>query len=84
MILAIDVERFAPLAAAKSNVSKLVSYVKDTPLAQGFEHVLYPGEKEVKTRKERKSGVAIEDDTWNQVMALVKEYGVGDKVGRLP
>jgi LDH2 family malate/lactate/ureidoglycolate dehydrogenase len=85
LIVVIEVERFAPLAAAKSDASKMVAYVKDTPLAEGFDQVLYPGEKEVRTRKERgKTGVEIEDDTWNQVKALVKEYGVADKVGELP
>jgi LDH2 family malate/lactate/ureidoglycolate dehydrogenase len=80
----IDIERFAPLTSAKSEASTMVKFVKDTPLAQGFESVLHPGEKEVKSRRERsKSGVAIEDETWNQVMDLVKEYGVADAIGKL-
>jgi uncharacterized oxidoreductase len=85
LILAIDIERFAPLAAIKSKVSKMVDHLKDTPLAEGFESVMYPGEKEAKNRRERgKKGVEIEDETWNQVMDLVKEYGVADKLGKLP
>ena len=85
LIVAIDVERFAPISAIKSKVSKLVDYVKDTPLAPGFNGVMYPGEKEARNRKERgQNGVEIEDETWNQVMALVKEYGVADKLGELP
>jgi LDH2 family malate/lactate/ureidoglycolate dehydrogenase len=84
-IVAIDIQWFAPLATIRSKVSKIVDFVKDTPPAEGSEYVMYPGEKEVKSRKERgKNGVEIEDETWNQVMALVKEYGVADKVGRLP
>ena len=83
--LAIDIERFAPLAAFKSEVSDMVGYIKNTPLAEGFESVMAPGEKEAQTRKERvKNGVEIEEETWNQVMALVKEYGVGEKLGKLP
>jgi LDH2 family malate/lactate/ureidoglycolate dehydrogenase len=84
-IVVIDIQWFAPLATLRSQVSQLVDYVKDTPLAEGAEHILYPGEKEVRTRKERgEKGIEIEDDTWNQVMALVKEYGVADKLGKLP
>jgi len=84
-ILVIDLQWFAPLAKLRSDVSKLVGYVKNTPLAQGSEGILYPGEKEVKTRKERgKKGIEIEDDTWNQVKALIKEYGVAGKLGKLP
>jgi len=62
-----------------------VNYVKDTPLVEGFESVMYPGEKEAKNRKERgKNGVEVEDETWIQVMALVKEYSVAEKLGQLP
>jgi len=85
LMVAIDIERFAPLDAAKTEASQMVEFVKDTPLVQGSESVLYPGEKEAKTRKERaQTGVQIEDETWSQVMALVKEYNVADKVGSLP
>ena len=59
--------------------------MKETPLAEGFDQIMYPGEKEAKNRKERgRKGVEIEDETWNQVMALVKEYGVAEKLGQLP
>ena len=85
LFLALDIEQFAPLAEVKSEVSMMVNYVKETPLAEGFDQILYPGEKEARSREgRRKSGVEIEDDTWNQVMGLVKEYNIGDKLGRLP
>jgi len=84
-IVTIDVERFAPLAAIRSEVDKMVGYVKDTPPAEGFDYIMYPGEKEAKSRKERGwSGIEIEGETWDQVMALVKEYGVADRLGKLP
>ena len=82
LIVAMDIERFAPLAVVKSEVSKMVDYVKGTPPAEGFEYVMYPGEKEAKNRSERgKNGVEIEDETWNQVLALAKEYGVANELG---
>jgi uncharacterized oxidoreductase len=85
LILVIDIGRFAPLSAIRPKVSKMVAHLKDTPLAEDFESVMYPGEKEAKNRRARaKSGVEIEDETWNQVMDLVKEYGVADKLGKLP
>ncbi len=84
LILVIDIERFTPLAGAKADASKLVNSVKDTPLAKGFDSIMYPGEKEAKSQKGRaQNGVEIEDETWSQVMALVKEYGVGEKLGKL-
>ncbi len=85
LILVLDIKRFAPMETVKSEVSMMVDYVKETPLAPGVDQILYPGEKEAKSRKERsKKGVEIEDDTWNQAMALVKEYNLGDKLGNLP
>ncbi|NWF57581.1 MAG: Ldh family oxidoreductase [Syntrophaceae bacterium] len=85
LFLALDIERFGPLAAVKSEVSMMANYAKETPPADGFDQVLFPGEKEAKSRRERsKTGVEIEDETWNQVMALVKEYRIGEKLGQLP
>jgi LDH2 family malate/lactate/ureidoglycolate dehydrogenase len=84
-IVVIDIERFAPLAPAKAEALTMVNFVKDTPLAQGFDQILYPGEKEAKSRKERTAkGIEIEDETWNQVMDLVKNYQVADRIGNLP
>ena len=52
-------------------------YIKDTPPAAGFTEVLYPGELEHRTAQERRgSGVFVEDETWNQLMALKAEYGL--------
>ncbi len=85
LIVAIDIERFAPLAEVRSKISVAVRHVKNAPPAEGFEQVFYPGEKEAKSRKERgKKGVEIEEETWTQVMDLVGEYGVRDKLGKLP
>jgi uncharacterized oxidoreductase len=85
LIVAIDIERFAPLTVVRSKVTKMVDYVRDTPPAEGYESVMYPGEKEAKNRRERgQNGVEIEDETWNQVMALVKEYGVANELDELP
>ncbi len=85
LILAMDLERFAPLGQIRSEVSGMVNYVKDTPLAEGFQQVLAPGEKEAKNRKERRQkGVIIEDETWGQVVTLAKEYGLADRLVSLP
>jgi len=84
-IVVIDIERFAPLSPAKTEASTMVKFVKDTPLAQGFDQILYPGEKEAKSRQDRSAkGMEIEDETWNQVMDLVKAYQVADRISKLP
>jgi len=85
LIVAIDVEKFAPLETAKAEVSRMAKHMKETPLAEGFQGILYPGEKEAKTRLERRAkGVEIENATWEQVMTLIREYALEDAVGPLP
>jgi LDH2 family malate/lactate/ureidoglycolate dehydrogenase len=85
LIVAMDVERFAPLETVKAEVSKMTERMKDTPLAEGSQGILYPGEKEVTTRLERRAkGVNIENATWEQVMTLIREYALEGTVGPLP
>jgi uncharacterized oxidoreductase len=85
LMVAIDIERFAPLDTVRAEVSRMAEHVTDTPLAEGSHDVMYPGEKEAKTRLERgKDGVEIEQDTWGQIMALVQEYGLGETLSPMP
>ena len=84
-IVAIDLGRLAPVDHVRELVGNIVAYVKDTPAMEGSRGVLYPGEIEAITRRERLAdGVVIEESTWEQVMALVKEFGLESKVGPLP
>jgi len=85
LIVVIDIERFAPLETVKAEVSRMAKHMKETPLAEGFQGILYPGEKEVRTRLDRRAkGVDIEKATWDQVMTLIREYALEDTVGTLP
>ena len=85
LIVAIDIERFAPLRTVRAEVSRMAEYVKSTPPAEGSQRVMYPGEKEAKTRLERTAkGVEIEEATWKQVLDLVGEYGLEKTLGLLP
>ncbi len=85
LIIALDVERFAPLAEAKADATKAANYMLDTPLAEGSKGILFPGQKEIENRKVRgEKGIEIEDDTWDQVMALIKEFKLEETLGPLP
>lgn len=80
LILAIDIEKFVPLPRAREEASLMANFVKDTPLAAGFEQVFYPGEKEAKNRERRRqTGVEIEEETWKQIKTLLKEYGLSER-----
>ena len=48
-MLAIDPSAFMPLDEFKGQVEGFVKYLKETPPAEGFKEVLYPGEKEYYT-----------------------------------
>ncbi len=77
-IIVIDVARLAPPEDMQGRLSWLIGYSKDTPLMPGFNEILYPGEKEVTTRRTReKEGVEIEQATWEQIAGLMEEYGLG-------
>lgn len=81
-IAAIDLERFAPVDQLREHVSRLVDLVKDTTPLPGFDGVLYPGEIEEKNREDRRAkGVEVEQATWDQVVDLIKEYGLEEELG---
>ena len=72
-----NVNAFRPLEEFKRDMEEFVQYIKDTPTAAGFDEVLYPGELEHRTAQQRRrDGIFVEDETWNQLMALRAEYGL--------
>ena len=72
-----DINAFRPLGEFKQEMADFVAYLKDTPPAAGFDEVLYPGELEYRTAQQRqRDGIYVEDETWNQVTALQKAYGL--------
>ncbi len=80
-IAAFDVEAFRPLETFKQEVTDFANYLKSTPVASGFEEVLYPGEIEYrKEQKLRAEGIFVEDSTCAKLNALAEEFGVAGKV----
>jgi uncharacterized oxidoreductase len=76
-----DVEKFHALAPFKQEVSDFAKYLNDTPPADGFKRVLYPGEIEYMAEKDRAAnGVEIEDKTWKRLAELAGELGVKEKL----
>ena len=78
-MLAIDPAAFSPEGQFKEQVAAFVRYLKDTPPAQGFQEVLYPGEIEYRTSQRRQQeGIPIEDDTWSALQAVGERFGVAN------
>src|SRR6478672_9674458 len=60
-------------------ISRYVSYFKDTKPAAGIDAVLIPGEPEAKMRAERtRNGVPLPDDTWAAIVNTAREVGVSE------
>ncbi|MGI9411716.1 MAG: Ldh family oxidoreductase, partial [Hyphomicrobiaceae bacterium] len=73
---------FRDLDTFKQEVADFATYLKETKPAEGFDEVLYPGEIEIRTEKERnRDGVPIDDETWGKLAALAEKYGVSDVMG---
>ncbi|MDP3063051.1 MAG: Ldh family oxidoreductase [Chloroflexota bacterium] len=84
-IVVFNLEAFVPVETLKTEVADLARYVKTSPLADGFSEILYPGEKEVKTRKERRnSGIEVEDYTWGRVKEEIALYKLEQALAPLP
>src|SRR3984957_17617358 len=77
-----NVAAFRDLTTFKQEVTDFAKYLKDTPLAQGFTEVFYPGEVEFRKEQDRlKNGVPIEDATWKRLTDLATSYGIAGKLG---
>ena len=82
-MLALNVEAFRPLEEFKREMTDFAMNLKETPPAPGFDRVYYPGEVEyVATQHRLREGVYVEDATWEQLQALVREYGLEQVVGQ--
>ncbi len=76
-MLAIDPSAFMPLADFKGQVEAFVRYLKETPPAEGFDEVLYPGEKEHRVEQQRRrDGIPIEENTWTKLSQVAERFGV--------
>ncbi|MCH2584334.1 MAG: Ldh family oxidoreductase, partial [Planctomycetes bacterium] len=52
-------------------------YLRSSPLKEGVEEILLPGEPEQRTADlRREQGLEIDDGTWGQLLELSKELGV--------
>lgn len=73
---------FRDLATFKREVAEFASYLKETKPAEGFDEVLYPGEVELRTEKQRNAeGIPVDDATWGKLSALAEKFGVSGVMG---
>ena len=77
-----NVAAFRPLADFKKEVAEFARYLKATPPSEGSSGVLYPGEVEyIREQQRRKTGIDVEDATWDKLRSLAGEYGLATDLG---
>ena len=78
-MVVIDPNLYQPLQDFKDQVRDFVQYLKETPKAEGFNEIYYPGEIEHLTAEKRKvEGIPVEDATWGSMTKIGERYGVGN------
>src|SRR5712691_10881456 len=75
-MLVVDPAAFSP-TDFPVQVEAFVRYLKETPPAEGFDEVFYPGEIEYRTeQRRRRAGIPIEDTTWRRLGETAARYGI--------
>lgn len=73
-IAVFDVRRFRDLKTFTDDVDEFIAFLKDTPLAPGFDEIFVPGEIEARTAvARRESGLSIDEPTWEKLVAMAPE-----------
>jgi L-2-hydroxycarboxylate dehydrogenase (NAD+) len=61
----------------RDRVSEFLATIKASPVAPGFQQILYPGERAYRVRSQRlQTGIPIEDDVWASVVNCCRELGL--------
>lgn len=77
LAMAINLEAFSDPEDFKSEVDRLVTYMKGTPLAEGADSILVPGEPEWNTRRHRvRNGIPLNATVASQLDAFAQEIGI--------
>jgi len=75
--MAIDIATFLPLEVFKQRVDKLVTYIKEGPLAEGFSEISIPGERSWRERALRERvGIPLDEITLGELRALAGQLGI--------
>ena len=76
-LLAIDPAVFVPREQFETDVERLVAEIRGTPLAEGADRILLPGEPELETRERRLAdGIPLSDELAESLARLATELGI--------
>jgi LDH2 family malate/lactate/ureidoglycolate dehydrogenase len=76
-IVAIDISAFVDPDEFYAEIADLLAYVKTAPTAPGVAAIMYPGEPEAVAQQQReREGIALDEGTWQPILALARELGI--------
>ena len=76
-IFVVKIRNFVPLDSFKSAIDRLISSVRKSPRAEGFNEILIPGEPERREEVKRsKAGIPIPETSWESIRKVCKDYGL--------
>ena len=81
LLIVIDVEQFLPVDEFLEESQNFVSHVKSSPPAEGFDEILIPGEIEARVAQQRAQGIAVEEETWRQIVEWGVKLGISLEAG---
>jgi LDH2 family malate/lactate/ureidoglycolate dehydrogenase len=77
VFMAIDVARFMPVEEFTARIEQLVSLMKSTPTAPGYDEVMVAGDPEWRSEAERlANGIPIADGNWNSLVKTAERVKV--------
>ena len=77
LLTAYDIGHFTDMDFFYDEVEALVGHVKSSRTAPGVTEILVPGEPEFRTEREReRTGIPIDDTTWEKVCASARDLGL--------
>ena len=77
LLIIIGIEQFLPIEEFHQESEIFIKHVKSSPVAEGFDEILLPGEIESKVKRERtQEGIFVEDETWDQILEWGLKLGV--------
>ncbi len=77
-LLLMDVDAVSDRDRFDTHVRGLIDAIRSAPVAQGFDEIRIPGERQCSTKRERlDKGIEIEEMTWSEIAQIADKLGVG-------
>lgn len=81
LMIVINIAQFIALEDYHCHIEKLVTFMKCSRPAPGFDEILMPGEIESRHKHQRLSeGIPVDDETWRQIQETAANVGIRELI----